>query len=115
MTCGDSGHPVFELSVLRHRSGAVVPWKFCRGLRIGVPGEPFRYHPRGPNTQARRRPVKRVNDAGKHATQRRRHDRERQRSTQVRGPRGEVTPLLLPSLVLLMQRMSRRGIRGYKL
>ena len=33
---------------------------------------------------------------------------------QVRGPRGEVTPLLLPSLVLLRRRMSRRGISGYK-
>ena len=34
--------------------------------------------------------------------------------TQVRGPRGEVTPLLLPSLVLLWRRKSPRAIRGYK-
>ena len=34
--------------------------------------------------------------------------------TQVRGPRGEVTPLLLPSLVLLRWRKSPRAIRGYK-
>ena len=35
--------------------------------------------------------------------------------TQVQGPRGEVTPLLLPSLVLLWWRKSPRAIRGYKL
>ena len=34
--------------------------------------------------------------------------------TQVQGPRGEVTPLLLPSLVLLRWRKSPRAIRGYK-
>ena len=34
--------------------------------------------------------------------------------TQVRGPRGEVTPLLLPSLVLLRWRKSPRAIRGYR-
>ena len=34
--------------------------------------------------------------------------------TQVRDPRGEVTTLLLPSLVLLRWRKSPRAIRGYK-
>ena len=34
--------------------------------------------------------------------------------TQVQGPRGEVTPLLLPSLVLLRWTMSPRAIRGYR-
>ena len=55
-----------------------------------------------------------VSDGDDQRTQRRRHGRKGHRSTQVQGPRGEVTPLLLPSLVLLRWRKSPRAIRGYK-